>query len=558
MGGLGTWLGKLFKPTPALPPAPPPALLPEKVYIDVDSLPRAEGYVGQPPARYRFNTGENFPGGVGPTNIVIEDYWTLRQRSIELFKLNPFARGLIRRLLTNEINTGLELAATPEASMLPGVDAAELPEWTERIEQRFHVWSQLPRVCDHKEQSRLGELQIKQRQAAFIGGDVLTVLRLDRRTGLPRVQLIDGRRVMTPWNNKDADGRNIRHGVELDGDGRHVAFWVMQDDRTFRRLSAYGARSGRLQAWLVYGTDHLLDEVRGQPLLSLFIQMLKEVDRYKDAALRKAVINSILAMFIKKDMEKMPTMPLTGGAIAVGEDTAVDRNNDPRTFDIAELLPGLVIEELNPGETPQAFGSQGTDEKYGEFEEAMLRVYAWANEIPPEILLLGFSNNYSASQAAINEFKIYLNRVRTYTGQRFCAPIYKEWLLSSVLRGDVEAAGLREAWRARDWPVWGAWTLSEWAGHIKPSTDILKQAKGYEMLVQHGWITNDLAARELTGTKFSKNVTQLRTENEMLADANEPIGVSIAPPTGQPGLVPVEDTDDTDEPEEEEDNVAAS
>lgn len=520
--------------------------------VSVDDLPRKSAAAhGPSQARFAWNDGETFPGGYGPTNILYEDYWLLRQRSIELFKTNAYARGLVRRLLTNEINTGLELAASPEETML-GLAEGSLEDWTETVEQRFHVWAQQPRVCDFRERSRFGAIQVEMRRAAFIGGDVLVVLRMDRRTGLPRVQLIDGRMVLSPFaaTTGMSQDKDIRHGVELDSDGRHVAYWVLQADGTHRRLPAYGARSGRKQAWLVYGTDHLLDEVRGQPLLSLFLQMLKEVDRYKDAALRKAVINSVLAMFIKKDQEKMPSMPISGGATRRGYDSAIDETGQPRVFSVSDLIPGLVVEELNPGETPEAFGAQGTDEKFGDFEESMLRVYAWSNEIPPEILLLSFTNNYSASQAAINEFKIYLNRIRTDIGQQFCAPIYQEWLLGQTLRGDVAAPGLVEAHRARDWASWGAWSESGWAGHIKPSTDMLKQAKGYEMLTAHGWMTNDLASRELTGTKFSKNIKKLKAENELLAEANKSLQIDIAPATTVPAVAPVEGA------EEEEEDVA--
>ena len=43
-------------------------------------------------------------------------------------------------------------------------------------------------------------------------------------------------------------------------------------------------------------------------------------------------------------------------------------------------------------------------------------------------------------------------------------------------------------------------------------TDLIKQAKGYELLLQHGLITYDLATKELTGGKFSKNVKKQRVE----------------------------------------------
>lgn len=506
----GEWLSRVVETAPA----------PSKV-IGVDQLPSAiaGSYRNAP----RLWDGESYPGGYGVMKSAIPDLWTLRERSVELFETNPYARGLIRRLITNEVNTGLELACIPEEVML-GMSEGALDDWTDEVENRFHIWSRQPRVCDWNERDRLGAIQAHMRQAALVSGDVLVVLRMDRRTGLPRIQLVDGRLVMSPIGANAAaasDGKRITHGVEMDSRDRHVAFWVLQADGTHRRLPAYGARSGRKQAWLVYGTDHRLNEVRGRPLLSLFLQMLKEVDRYRDAALRKAVINSLLAMFIKKDQDKISTLPISGGATKVGTDVTVDEMNVERSFSVADVMPGLVIEELNPGETPEAFGSHGTDEKYGAFEEAMLRTYAWANQLPPEILLLGFSSNYSASQAANNEFKIYLNPARAQIGQGFLAPIYQEWILSEALNGNVVAPGLVEAFRARAWDTWGAWTSSEWWGHIKPSIDILKTAKGMKEMVAVGWTNHELVSRELTGTKHSKNIRKLKKQNEMIVEANK-------------------------------------
>ncbi len=62
--------------------------------------------------------GDKFPGGFGPTQLFTADYWTLRERSSQLFTENLYARGLIRRLITNEINTGLTPEATPDEQII--------------------------------------------------------------------------------------------------------------------------------------------------------------------------------------------------------------------------------------------------------------------------------------------------------------------------------------------------------------------------------------------------------------------------------------------------------
>jgi len=510
--------------------------------------------MGPAPVRYGFHDGEKFPGGFGWTELLTADYWTLRARSSQVFRTNIYARGIIRRLVTNIVAGGLHLEAVPDESIL-GVEADTLADWAEAVENRFQLWERSPSLCDYRAQRSFGQLQAAAKQAALISGDVLVVLQQEPTTGLPRVRLVDGAKVQTPFGTtpKLPEGHCIKHGVELDADGRHVAYWVVRDkqDRLqleSERLPAWGS-SGRRNAWLVYGSDKLLDDVRGEPILSILLYSLREIDRYRDAVQRKAAINAILAMFIQKNQEVMGSRPLTGGAVvrgaAAGPSSAA--GGTPRSYRFSEMIPGAVLDELAPGEEPKGFLPQGTDEKFADFEAAILYAMAWALEVPPEILTLSFRNNYSASQAALNEFKIFLNNSRAAWGCEFCQPIYVEWLLSETLTGRIQADRLLECWRDPfQYDRFAAWVSADWTGAIKPSVDPVKTATGYQMMVAEGFISRDRATREATGTKFSKNVAKLKRENELLAEARKALG------TAEPQAQPPEPTDD-DEREDDDD-----
>jgi capsid protein len=467
--------------------------------------------------------GESFDGGFGATQLLTADYWTLRTRSSQLFKTNLYAKGIIRRLVTNEINTGLTPELSPEEEII-GVKEDSLIDWTESVENRFLVWGSKKEVCDFRGIGTFGAIQRAARMEALVAGDVLVVLRMSPITGLPQVQLISGNSVRTPWDANPKKGNEIKHGVELDPSGRHVAFWIQQNDGSFKRLPARGEKSGRQLAWLVYGTELRLDEVRGEPILSILLQSLREIDRYRSSAQRKAVINSVLAMFIKRTQNGPPTLPMTGGAKRKDSATVVDGDGTTRTLNLAKTQPGIVAEHLQPGEEPVGFHSQGVDEQFSKFEEAITSSMAWALEIPPEILRLSFSNNYSASQAAINEFKIYLNKFWGQWGEDFCSPIFNEWLLSELLSRRIVAKGLLDAWRDPNlYHIFGAWTMCDWYGSIKPSTDMYKQGRGSKLLVNEGWSTNSREARVTTGTRFSKNIKRLKKENEQKAEAARPL-----------------------------------
>jgi len=472
--------------------------------------------------------GDKFYSGFGITkDYSIVDYTLLRMRSKQLFTENLYARGLIRRLITNEINKGLALEATPDAGTL-GIDPEILGDWAEFIERRFAIWGKNPTLCDHKRQKTFGAIQRQARMMALVSGDVLIVLR-QGKAGLPTIELIDADNVENPLSDKfyraaEARGNSIVHGVEVDRNGRHVAFYVKQERGDPVRVTAYGARTGRRQAWLYYGTERMVDDVRGQSLLALVVQSLKEVDRYRDAEQRAAVINSMIAMWVKKSEDKMGTLPVTGGAVRKDTYTTQDDSQGRKDVEFSANLPGMVMQELQTGEEPVSYDTRRPNVNFGTFEASIINAIAWANEIPPEVLTLAFQNNYSASRGAVNEFKMYLDKTRPMLGEEFNDPIYQEFLVSEALVGTVRMPGFLESRQnANQWDILGAWTSADWSGAIKPNVDLLKEAKAYQVLVQEGWITRERAARELTGMKYSKSITALARENEQLAAATEPL-----------------------------------
>lgn len=495
--------------------------------VSVSELTAYAGQQTPDPYEAALFDGGKFYGGFGPTQVHAVDYWTLRARSAQLFTENLYARGLVRRLITNEIGPGVWPEVTPDEQIL-GMTEESLADWCEITENRFGLWGKTPGVCDFSRRQTLAALQRTARMEAIVEGDVLVVLRQHPVARVPSIQLVRGGKIQTPYLGEYTvrAGNTVRHGVEFDAQGREVAYWVRQEDLSFKRLPAYGEKSGRRLAWLLYGTEKRLDDVRGQPLLSIVLQSLKEIDRYRDSVQRKAVVNSILAMFVTKSADKTGTLPLQGGAVrrdsaAVSDSTTGDT---PRRFNVAQHIPGLVIEELQVGEDIETRGGEGTDINFAAFEDAIISAFAWSCEMPPEILRLAFTNNYSASAAAINEFKMYLNRFWSQFGEEFCAPIYEDWLISEALLGKNAQPGVLDSWRdPQQFDAFAAWVNTEWYGSIKPSTDTVKQGRGAKMMVTEGWSTNAREARALTGTKFSKNIKRLVRENEQKAAAMRPL-----------------------------------
>ena len=115
-------------------------------------------------------SGEKYLGGFGVSNnYEIVDYWLLRRRSKQLFTENLYARGLLRRLITNIVNKGLSLEATPDPDIL-GLDREDLSAWSETTERRFAIYGKNPTLCDYRQSRTMGALQRQARLMAMVSG----------------------------------------------------------------------------------------------------------------------------------------------------------------------------------------------------------------------------------------------------------------------------------------------------------------------------------------------------------------------------------------------------
>lgn len=469
-------------------------------------------------------SGEKYQGSLNSLGVGLDfeilDLTTIRRRSRKLFQRNMYAAGLIKRLVTNEITKGLRPEAQPDPE-ITGMTEDQAYDWSDRVERYFDLWASDSRAADYGQEMTFDEMQYRVRMDSLIDGDILVIERTSRRTGLPTYQLVPACQIIQPL---DAN-INTEYGVEVSKSGKHVAYYVLEDDGKVKRIEAYGRRTGRRAAWLVYGSRHRYKNRRGVPLLALIMQSLNELDDYRAAESRAAVVNSILAMFIYKDRETIGSNALTSGAVrrdVVGNNESSE-NSVGKTQTAREYLPGMMLTELAPGEEPRGFDPKRPNVNYSVFETALLNAIAWSNELPPEILMMMFQNNYSASRAADGLFTVYINTMRSFITPQFQDRVYESWLIGSVLSRVFPAQGMLQSMRSDNYYIFRAWMKTTWLGVVKPSLDPSKDVKAETESVAAGFSTRARSSRILNGTSFQRNVTTLKRENEMLAEAMEPL-----------------------------------
>ena len=497
-----------------------------------------------------FWDGAKFPGSLGPVSEwVFVDYWKLRKRSMKLFRSNTYMKGVIRRLVTNEIHTGIVATPTPMGSVLfPGRDGVEQAqravEYSDIIANEFDLYCNSPSVFDWSKKDTFGAFQKLVRTESLISGDGIIISRIDKATNLPRWQWVNGDHIRTPDTSNLIAGHYIKHGVEFDKWGKRVAFYVqsvVDGAYEYERIPVRGEKSGRLISWMVYGSEHFVDDVRGEPFLADAIYMLKDLDRTRDAEVRASLVNAMIPLFLEEAPNeiKIPAGPadyarsLRGPAAPASAAGAVSGaplpplpdgpvpanylNVTPPTNQIDIMNPGTVYKAPNGGKIT-SFQTNRPNVNYSTFEKSIIAVLAWSHNIPPEILMMEFGNNYSASRQANNEFEVYLSDFVKSFSLAVNKPIYECWITQMALTGQLELPGFVRAYgNSEAWRIVNGWMQCVWTGLNRPSVDRNKEANASQTLLDNGLTTYDIEARRHSGLSLAQVMQTLKRERELMA-----------------------------------------
>ena len=462
--------------------------------------------------------GSKYEGSFGSlTDFTFVDYWTLRKRSLRLFRENLYAKGIIRRLLWNEIHTGLVAAPMPVGAVIwPKIyeekQEEKATDYAEKFSTEFNLYASTPAVFDWGKKQTFGAFQEQVRFESLICGDGIIISRIDNKTGLPRWQWVNGDNIRTPDNYSPKGGNWIKHGVEFDKYGKKVAFHVRTEingNVHFERVATRGEKSGRLISWMVYGSETLLDDTRGEPFLADTLYMLKELDRYRDAETRAAVINAMLAFFVERSQESAKSARPSDGLArlkpTVGTVPAEPGDYSPMPEkrlgdDLREMKPGTFFDDLDPGQKIVSPATNRPNVNYRIFEEAIISGLAWTH-----------------GRQANNEFEVYLSRQIKKNADAFCKNIYNAFVTQAVLQGQLDAPGFLQSYGyVEKWRVISAWTQCTWLGLSRPSVDREKEIRASQLAVDNGFSTFDKEALRNSGMTLKQVLQQQKRERALM------------------------------------------
>lgn len=442
----------------------------------------------------------------------------LRQRSRTLFMTSPIAASAIKLNRTSIIGAGLRLKCRIDSQTL-GLTQQQAEQWERNTEREFALWAS-SKHCDTLGLNDFYELQSIALVSWLLNGDCFVLIDYEKPSPfMPytlRLHLIEGDRVSNPHsyggyvslNQKTENGNRIFNGIEVDKKGKVVAYHICNTyqngsiavKKEWVRVKATGENTGLPNVLHIMEAERP-EQYRGVPYLAPIIVVLRQLTQYTEAELMAAVINGIFSVFITTK----------NGEENTGFDGSVD--DSQKVYDTSgdyQLGAGM-INYLAPEEDIKVADATRPNVNFDTFATAMCKYIGAALEIPYEVLIKAFSNNYSASRAALLELWKYIKMRRSWFVNDFCQPIYELFLTEAVANGRIQATGFFS-----NPAIKFAWCRAEWNGPAQGQLDPVKEVTAAKIRVEQGFSTRERETVEINGGDFNGNINQAEMENEKM------------------------------------------
>jgi len=471
--------------------------------------------------------GELDPGQLGTAYVYDVNYYEMAKRAYTLITINEFAKTGITRLTQFAVATGLKCYPEPAKDFLEQVCHINLPEnFAKSIQLRWNLFEEDKNISITKDQN-LHDMARTVYYHSKIAGDILVVKRV--KNGRLEYQLINGLSVKSSKTLSDRKNKII-DGVEVDGSGKHIAYYVIDKDGKESEIKARDEK-GRLLAWLVYNNHKRINGVRGCSEFGSIMQKLHKIGEYSNAEVLAANTNAKFAVKIEQSKDSTGVNPLKSlpgvpralkeamGTQAIGADAA-QQSEVKRFMNNLKKLPSALAFHVPIGQKLESFDTKRPNVNYANFLDSSMKYNYASMGCPIEIALLVFQNNYSASRASLKMFEMILKYDRKYIlTDQFYKIIYGQHFELECLKGNIVAPKYLEL-KNDDGYIDNAYTKAKFIGASIPHVDEVKEVNAVVAKLKAGLFTYEQAAESLGNpVDFDTLIERRKAEEKKIRDA---------------------------------------
>lgn len=407
---------------------------------------------------------------------------TILERAEDLDRNSSWINGALDRTVESVIGNGLQLWPTPIYDVL-GKDMAWSSKWSRQTRARYRVWAEDPLWrCDARMRFSIGTLT----KLAYLnfrrGGEVLAEIRYDERgaSNPVNILLIDPKRLKNPQGVPDSD-EFIRNGIERNALGVPIAAHILKrhpDDPSpaFDRLSTervpFRSNTGTHKLIHIINPRYI-EQSRGFSQLVESMVPAKMLERYDRAEINAALLNAVLAFFIKSPGTPEDVAEMMAPGSEGSDANALAQYVKYREESPVRQIGDAMIRHLLPEEDVVAVQPTHPNSNYPEFQKAHLSKIAVANGLSYAQLSGRWDDiNYSSARAMLNEVWRRVEQEREYFATHFMRPTYVAWLEWEIALGQIQMPG----GAAKFYTNLSAITNSLWMGPSRGTVDPQKEA----------------------------------------------------------------------------------
>ena len=480
--------------------------------------------------------GEKSAYELGTPYEFYPDYYTLRLRAWEAYLKRDTVQNAIKKYCLWIVGEGLKLQSGPNEFILKraGISQDEINNFIEEVESQFRLF------CEMKQSVFSGENNLHAEAAealknAILAGDVLIIQRFDGK--YPTTETIDGINIQTPVGTQwmaDAEKKKnqIVNGVEINQKGSHIAYYIKKnssfDPYSYERVEAYGKKTGRRQAWLMYGMKAKKSDVRGLTLLSAIMEKAAKIDRYIEATVGAAELGAKIPITIEHNQFSTGENPfLDQLSQSMGKNKGIDwqtisEDSEAKATKIAQITNQSTVNLPQGAKLNKLINN--VDSQFKSFLEPNMNMIYSVIGIPPEVAQDKFGGAYSGSRAALKswEHKMKVDRKNIMKDQ-FYKPIYDYWLDLAIMMGIVTAPGYMDALQSENYYIIESWRTSRFIGALVPHIDPVKEVSAMRMKLGKLFETVPLQTieqvmEELNSGDFDNAMKKLSDEKKVISE----------------------------------------
>lgn len=274
----------------------------------------------------------------------------------------------------------------------------------------------------------------------------------------------------------DDPSRNIVQGVQKNAWGRPVAYWVYKhhpgEFLTPFRLDRKSVPAERMLH--IKMTDRL-HQTRGVSVFASVLTRLEDIKEYEESERIAARVSAAMTAFIRKG-----TPDLYSSSAYSSDETATDGT---RNF---KMAPGLVFDDLMPGEDVGTIESNRPSTLLADFRGAMVRMVAAGMGGTYSSFARDYNGTYSAQRQELVEGYVGYRVLGADFAAQFVRPVYRRRLELAIALGririprDADTASLLDA---------------SYHSHAMPWIDPQKEAKAQETVARAGFDSEEAIIR---------------------------------------------------------------